>query len=169
MCKTKAKMRRIPSYEDKMQAVELLINRLNQAFVLRFWVKTVRPMLATHPKFQDHYFGIGTVENACVQSLLINIRALDDFFAKPGEKNHQHRDDDTHAYDFPGYKSPGRFLTQEERDSINRWVPHPTYHPVWTGKTGIPPDEKQTCNSDDRKFEDVVKAAQDAAVLVLVY
>ena len=149
MNKAKAKTRHVPSDEDKMQAVDLLINRLNQAFVLYFWVKTVRPMLATHPKFQDNHFGIGTVENACVQSLLINVRALDDFFAKQDEKNHQHRNDDTHAYDFSGYKSPGCFLNQEERDSINRWVPHSTYHPVWTGKTGIPPDEKQFWNPDD--------------------
>jgi hypothetical protein len=68
MNKAKAKTRHVPSDEDKMQAVDLLINRLNQAFVLYFWVKTVRPMLATHPKFKDNHFGIGTVENACVQS-----------------------------------------------------------------------------------------------------
>jgi hypothetical protein len=148
MCKTKAKMRRVPSYEEKMQAVELLINRLNQAFVLYFWVKTVRPMLATHPKFQDHHFGIRTVEHACVQSFLINVRALDDFFAKQDEKNHQHRDDDTHAYDFSSCKSLKRFLNQEERNSINRWVSHPTYYPVWEGKTGIPPDEEQFWNPD---------------------
>jgi hypothetical protein len=110
------KAERVPTEEDKTRAVDSVINRANQAFALYLWVRTVRPMLATHPKFQDGYFEIQTVKNACIQSTLICIRDLDDFFATDKER----WESDVRASDFLGYESPGRFLTDEERDTIHR-------------------------------------------------
>ena len=143
------KAEHIPSESDKLRAIDLLYNRFNQAFAYYFWDGRIRPMLASHPDFHDEQFEIVTVENACLASVLMDIRSLDDFFLRENRdgKMRQPRSDDVHVTDFPNYKSTARILSDTERDSINQWVAHQTYHPVWTGKTGIAPNDSQHWNT----------------------
>jgi hypothetical protein len=135
MNKGRKKVGRVPTEKDRKQAVDLLINRLNQAFAIYFWMKTVRPMLATHSGFKNRNFEIETVQNACLQSTLMCIRDLDDFFTTKDKT----WESDVRAKDFIGYKSTGSFLTDEERRKIHQWIVHLTYEGIWTGTTGIAP------------------------------
>jgi hypothetical protein len=61
------------------------------------------------------------VRNATIESSLISLRALDEFFDdKRGRPN------DIRAHHYEGYSSPGRFLTKEEYDLIGRRIAHLT-------------------------------------------
>ena len=76
--------------------------------------------------------------------MLFSIRDLDDFFRPRTDKV---RDSDLRATDFFGYQSPGPFLSSAERETINQWVAHLTYQPVWTHTTGIAPDSSRYWNT----------------------
>jgi len=136
--------KRIPTDDEKLRAVSLLYNRLTRGFSLYFWLTRIHPMLAEHPRFDEEKFAVITVRNSCVESVLLSVRDLDDFFHPRTEKN---RDSDVRASDFEGYPSPSPFLSTVERNSINQWVAHLTYQPVWTGTTGISPDTEQNWNT----------------------
>lgn len=145
-------IKRVPLENEKLRAIDLLYNRLNQAFVLYFWVRRVQPMLAAHSSFSDADFEIGTIHNACVASTLMSIRSLDDFFRlkeQRKDKKDKAHESDVHVTDFFGFQSSGSFLSETERESIHRWIAHQTYHPIWTGKTGIAPDSNQEWNTAD--------------------
>ena len=85
-----------------------------------------------------------TIKNSCVESVLLSVRDLDDFFRPRTDKD---RDSDLRASDFFGYQSPGPFLSDAERASINQWIAHLTYYPVWTSTTGIQPDTPRNWNT----------------------
>ena len=136
--------KRIPTDDEKLLAVSLLYNRLNRGFTLYRWFMEIRPMLAVHPRFSEEHFAVTTIQNACVESALMSVRDLDDFF-RPRTK--QTRDNDLRATDFDGYQSPGLFLSGPERESINQRIAHLTYEPVWTGTTGIAPDSQFDWNT----------------------
>ena len=74
--------------------------------------------------------------------ILICIRDLDDFFATTNKKF----ENDLRAQDFIGYKSPGNFLTDEEKNKIHKWIVHLTYEGIWTGTTGVAPDRNLDWN-----------------------
>lgn len=65
-----------------------------------------------------------TVRNAALESSLMSIRDLDDFFGGNGAYA-----DDVIAADFH-FPSCGRFLTSPERDGINKKLAHLTYRSV---------------------------------------
>lgn len=137
-------VKRIASKEEKIRAVSLLYNRLNRGFALYLWKTRVHPMLAEHPGFSDEKFAIVTVKNACVESVLLSVRDIDDFF-RPRASNT--RDSDVRAEDFFGYRSPGPFLSEEERGSINQWIAHLTYEPVWSRNSGVAPEPTRNWDS----------------------
>jgi hypothetical protein len=64
---------------------------------------------------------MGLVKNATIESSLISLRVLDEFFAETTI-----REGDIRSHDYDGYSSPGRFLKREEYDSIGRRVAHLT-------------------------------------------
>lgn len=101
-------------------------------------------MLADHTAFSENHFEVVSIQNACAESVLMSVRDLDDFFAPRTNRTH---DSDVRASDFHGYISPGRFLSNAQRDSINQWIAHLTYQPVWTNTTGITPDESRHWNT----------------------
>lgn len=136
--------KRIPSDDEKWRAVSLLYNRLNRGFTLYLWMTRIHPMLVEHPRFPEERFAAVTIKNACVESVLLSVRDLDDFF-RP--RTNRDRDSDLRATDFFGYQSPGPFLSSAERESINQHIAHLTYHPVWTRTTGITPDSQQNWNT----------------------
>jgi hypothetical protein len=142
MDKSRKKTGRVPTEEDKKRAVDLFLNRLEQTFVFYFWAKYIQPMLSKHLDFK-HY--IEAVQNACIQSTLICIRDLDDFFTTADKIF----ENDLRAQDFIGYKSLGSFLTEEERNKIHHWIVHLTYQGIWTSMTGIAPDKNVDWNLKD--------------------
>ena len=153
---------RVPSEENKRRAVDLFINRLEQAFAFYFWAKYVQPML---PKHSDLKHSIEVVQNACVQSTLICIRDLDDFFATTNKRF----ENDLRAQDFFGYKSLGSFLTDEERNNIHWRIVHLTYEGIWTGTTGIAPDRNVDWNPKDFWAKTTRRAFHFMDYLILVH
>lgn len=153
---------RVPSEEDKKQAVDLFINRLEQAFALYFWAKYIRALL---PKNSDFEHSIEVVQNACIQSTLICIRDLDDFFTKEKKKF----ENDLRAQDFIGYKSLGSFLTKEERNNIHWRIVHLTYEGIWTGTTGIAPDRNLDWNPKELLGKVMCKAYHFMDYLIRVH
>jgi hypothetical protein len=137
---------RVPTDDEKLRAFDLVYNRLYRAFTLFIWIKRVHPMLAEHPRFQEEKMPVFSIKNACVESTLMSLRDLDDFFRPRTAKD---RDSDLRATDFRGFKSPGAFLSKGDRASINQHVAHLSYHPVWAGTTGIAPDTLPYWNTAD--------------------
>ena len=140
------KCARVATEAEKLHAVHLIYNRLHRGFTLYHWIRQVFPMLHEHPRFQEASFEIFTVKNACVESTLLSVRDIDDFFRPRVVSD---RGSDLRATDFYGFKSPGPFLFATERESINQWIAHLTYAPVWTGTSGIAPDPARNWNSAD--------------------
>lgn len=99
-----------------------LQSRMFQCFTQFFWILEIGPRLreAAPPARK-------LVANAVVESTLLAVRDLDDFFAKDRE-----RDGDIRAIHF-GYHSPGSFLTKDERDGINQKLVHLTYRAIREG------------------------------------
>ena len=139
-----SKPERVPIVDEKLRALILLFSRLTRCFTPLLWITRVHPMLAVHPRFPRETLAVLTVKNACVESALMSVRDLDDFFR---QRTARDRATDIRADDFFDYQSPGTFLSEAERQSINQHVAHLTYQPVWAGKTGIPPDDEQNWNT----------------------
>src|SRR6266542_2276482 len=95
-------IRIVPSEDEKLSAFDLLYNRVIRAFTLYLWKTRILPMLAEHPTFADNHFEVMSVQNACVESALMSVRDLDDFF-RPKTTND--RASDLRAADFNGYIS----------------------------------------------------------------
>src|ERR1022692_2576839 len=106
---TSKKTKRLPTQQDKSNAIDLFLNRLEQAFVFYFWVRKIRPAISKKLDAQ-HY--VEAVQNACLQSTLICIRDLNDFFSNEKKKY----ESDLRAKDFDGYKSQGCFLVDSMRE-----------------------------------------------------
>jgi hypothetical protein len=66
-------------------------------------------------------FAMEVIGNATVESSLISIRALDEFF-DPGDG----RPNDIRSHYYSGYRSPGRFLQNPEFHTIGRRIAHLT-------------------------------------------
>jgi hypothetical protein len=62
----------------------------------------------------------GALRNAAIESSLLNIRLLNDFFAP------RHYDTDIRAEDYVGYASPGQFLDQAQARELNKHIAHLT-------------------------------------------
>jgi hypothetical protein len=141
-----SKTRRIATEEDKLRAIRLLYNRLHRGFTLYLWIDRVYPLLAEHPRAQRTRVEILSVKNACVESTLMSVRDIDDFFRPRTDRS---RDNDLHATDFYGFRCPGPFLSAKERDSINRWIAHLTYSPIWEGTSGLETEPTKNWDSAD--------------------
>ncbi len=72
------------------------------------------------PDNDDHL--IRVVAQASLESALINLRALSDFFRPDMDR------DDIRAVEFPGYQTPGPFLLSEDITAINKRIAHITWH-----------------------------------------
>lgn len=100
-------------------AWEDLQGRIFQCFALLVWLVDIKPRLQEPvPRRRK------LVANATVESTLLAVRDLDDFFSADNG-----RDEDIRATHY-GYASPGRFLTKDVRDGINQKLVHLTYRAV---------------------------------------
>ena len=120
--------KRIPKEEELIKAIPLVYSRLHRGFAMYIWITRVHPMLRDHPDYENRRTELISIKSACVESTLISIRDLDDFF-RPRTQNDW--DSDMRATDYFDFKSSGAFLSQDERTSINQHIAHLTYQPVW--------------------------------------
>jgi len=113
--------------EMNIQSLEpQLLNRLLYSFDQITSYHRFRSLQAGMPKNEF----IEIISNACIESTILNLRMLDEFFST---KNIQ--SDDVRALHFWDYK-PTTFLTDKERRAINKQLAHFTEHRVdisWTG------------------------------------
>jgi hypothetical protein len=75
--------------------------------------------LRADPAHNTRAWSLQTIENACMDTTLIALRDLDDFLTT------RTRPDDIRASDF-NYPGSHTFLTQSERDNINKLIAHTT-------------------------------------------
>lgn len=101
-------------------------------------------MLAQHPRFKEEQVAILMIKNACVETVLMSVRDLDDFF-RP--RDGRDRATDLRASDFFNYTSPGPFLSRGDRDTINQWLAHLTSHPILTKTSGVGGDPPREWNT----------------------
>jgi hypothetical protein len=98
----------------------------DQAAIGFMWNWVLMPKILSARVRQDESLvkteeAMEVVRNATIESSLISIRVLDEFFAttpcRPG---------DIRAHHYLNYSSPGRFLNRQEFDSIGRRIAHLT-------------------------------------------
>ena len=109
---------RVPR-EDAAEVWQDILARASQVFSYYhlYWLEVANPSL------KSELYAV-TVRNAALESSLMSIRDLDDFFGGNGKQK-----DDVIAADF-GYQSVGRFLATDEREGINKKLAHLTYRAV---------------------------------------
>lgn len=109
----------VPNRAELEIAWEDFQSRVFQCFTQLVWIVDIRPRLQDPvPRRRK------LIANATVQSTLLAVRDLDDFFST----NDGYSDDIRAAH--YGYMSPGQFLTSDERISINKKLIHLTFRAV---------------------------------------
>jgi hypothetical protein len=106
------------SVEQLTGGVRDLCSVLDQAAISFFWEWVLSPKIEAAGIPRNLTFE--AVRNATIECSLISIRTLDEFFFGGG------RPSDIRAHHYPRYCSPGPFLSQQERELINRRVAHLT-------------------------------------------
>src|SRR5438445_610910 len=112
--------------EQLRRGVADFCSLLDQAAVGFAWHWLILPWLVEEQKRHDQTvkgpgIAMDVIGNATVESSLISIRALDEFF-DPREG----RSNDIRSHHYVGYRSPGRFLEKQEFDTIGRRIAHLT-------------------------------------------
>jgi len=126
-------MPRQPTPQDLRVAFEVFSRTLTGSFALYAWKMQLLPRLLPYREEIGPYIAVG--QDAAVQSSLVCIRSLDDFFLSPDEV---HFDHDVLAHDF-GFAQIGSPLGIPERTRINRMIVHMSYAPLWTASAYVGP------------------------------
>ncbi len=79
-------------------------------------------MCSTHPQIIDDSPVFMMLQNAAIESSLVSLRALNEFFKPNG------RQDDLRASQFPMYETQGAFLSTNDELEINKRLAHLTWH-----------------------------------------
>jgi hypothetical protein len=83
-----------------------------------FWMTRIKPKC---PKDEGLVRAYPAIDIATVESSLLSIRILDDFFGNSKKKS-----DDLIASDFDGFPASTAFLTKDQREDINKSIAHLT-------------------------------------------
>ena len=126
-------MPRAPTPLELHEAFEMFSRTLTGSFALYVWKMQLLPHLVPHQEEIGHYIVIG--RNAAIQSSLVCVRSLDDFFLPPANAPFDH---DVLAHDF-GFTQVGSPLGTPERTRINRMIVHMSYEPLWTSAAYVGP------------------------------
>ncbi len=102
--------------QDAVEVWQDVLSRTFQVFSYYHWYW----LEIEHPKLKGEERSI-TVKNAALESSLMSIRDLDDFFRSSGG-----RKDDVLSSDFQ-YTPQGKILSDDEREGINKKLAHLTY------------------------------------------
>jgi len=95
-----------------------------------FWIRRIKPRC---PQDEDLLRAYPAIDNATVESSLLSIRILDDFFGNVKKKS-----DDVTASDFDSFPSATGFLTKDQREDINKSIAHLTMTRLDPTKTKYP-------------------------------
>ncbi len=130
--------RSIP-HEDAAEAWQDVMARAFQCFALYHWRTRIHgdPRASTDPAF-------ALLQNAALESSLMSIRDLDDFFASRSGS----RSDDIIAVDY-GFPSGLGFLSPDEREAINKKLAHLTYRAVYEHRQNPTHPNPRTWNNAD--------------------
>jgi hypothetical protein len=121
---------------------------LNQVPLAFLWEFRFTDALASSPVPPD---AKEALRNAAIQSSLLSIRLLNDFFAAgPG------RPTDIRAEDYVGYASPGQFLNPDEARALNKHLAHLT-------------TERATSSPMQWNIYDMIRRAHDATVTFIQF
>lgn len=125
-----------PSKEEAFQALPDILYVIDQCMAFHVWRQRVKPELE---KFVGHPLDESTVqiiENSTLESTLIFLRKLNEFFSKrhPQNKN----DDSLRAYYFGDFIENGWFLTKDEYAELHIRVGHISVEEVRKGKKEWP-------------------------------
>jgi hypothetical protein len=101
--------------EERLIALDRLHTRVTQCFTLLVWRNRARPVLKSVSNFGDE--NLALLQNAAIEVSLLSVRTLNEFF-RP--RTSQTRPDDIVAEDYPGYRTPGAFLTDKESRELNK-------------------------------------------------
>ncbi len=126
-------MSRQPTPPELREGFEMFSRSLTGSFALYAWKTQLLPRLEAHREEIAPYIAIG--QNALVQSSLVCIRSLDDFFLAPDKVPFEH---DVLSHDF-GFVHVGSPLGNSERTRINRMIVHMSYEPLWKAADYIGP------------------------------
>lgn len=129
---------RVP-LQDAVEVWQDVLSRAFQVFSYYHWYW----LEIENPKLKGEERSI-TVKNAALESSLMSIRDLDDFFGSAGKQK-----DDVIALDF-GFSANGRFLSADEREGINKKLAHLTYRGVYERRLArTPPSNPRTWDYAD--------------------
>ena len=111
----------MPTPEERLIALNRLHTRVTQCFTFLIWRNRARPVLRVVVNFGDE--NLKLLQNAAIEISLLSVRALNEFFR---QRTRSTRDDDVLAGDYPGFQTPGPFLTDDEARELNKRVFHIT-------------------------------------------
>lgn len=105
--------------------LEYLGERINRVFAYYFCVFEFKDNedMRDDPSRNDRAWLLQTIGNACLDTTLIALRDIDDFLTPRSLK--KAKIDDIRASDF-GYMESHTFLTQSDREHINKLIAHTT-------------------------------------------
>lgn len=151
-------MPRQPTPQELHEAFEIFSRALTGSFALYVWKIQLLPRLKPYQEEIGPHIIVG--QNAAIQSSLVCIRALDDFFFPPDKAQFDH---DVLAHDF-GFTQLGSPLGPSERTRINRMIVHMSYEPIWSAAAYVGP-------SGDRSFDlpGLLTAVIDRSIAFLDY
>jgi hypothetical protein len=124
---------------DAAEAWQDVMARAFQCFALYHWRTRIHndPRASTDPAF-------ALLQNAALESSLMSIRDLDDFFASRSGS----RADDIVGIDY-GFPPCRGFLSTDERDAINKKLAHLTYRAVYERRQNPTHPNPRTWNNAD--------------------
>ncbi len=100
-------------------AARRVLNGINQFLTIYFWKTALQPRLPQDPDLDLPYVAL---ENACIDSSMVAMRAFEDFVS-----SNRRYQTDLIAGDFPGLTLSTTGLPSDERNKINQHIAHLTH------------------------------------------
>ena len=124
-----------PSKEEAFRALPDILYVIDQCLATHLWGQRVKPIIEGCVEHLVDKPIIQIIENSTVESTLIFIRKLNEFF---GTRPQNADDDALRAYHFGDFKNNGWFLTKPEYDELHIRVGHISVEEVRHGKKRWP-------------------------------
>jgi len=112
-------------------AIPDVIYTINQCLSLHIWIKKIMLTFTADIGESMKDYNMQIVHNAVLESNLLFLRKLNEFFGKRSQKD---GDETIRAYHFGDFQDNGWFLTPDEHDELNLRVAHISHFEVTKGK-----------------------------------
>ena len=120
-----------PSKEEAFKALPDILYVIDQCMASHVWGQRVKPILEGSVGHLVDKSIVQIVENSTIESTLIFLRKLNEFF---GTRPQNADDDALRAYHFGDFKNNGWFLTKAESAELHILVGHMSVEEVRHGK-----------------------------------